>query len=354
MVRETRGQVSTNCWVHEEAPFESCYRQCTAERKSFPDTAGAIMEPKLRERAALIGCSDDWMCRSLQSVFEEKGYTATGVRSGKHVLQLARRGGLDIVLLDEGIDELPAVEVCVALRDDPLFDHATPIVITSSAHATPQSRAAAYGAGAWEYCQQPLDVDALFLKLGTFLRARAELEVSQSQRLMDPASGLYTLFGLEQLSEHLGARAVRRHEAFACVAFSPQRVDREVASGHALVAKRSGFADVVNVVRVRSRKSDVVAQTGEFRLAILAPDTDAKGARLLVARLQWELDAASRKTTIPDEFRMRAGYCAVSDFAASKVDMKELVHRAESALDHVPAGGEGSRGVVSFDELPVA
>ena len=87
------------------------------------------------------------MCRSLLTVFEEKGYTATGVGSGKEVLKLARRGGLDVILLDECIDELAAVEVCVGLRDDPLFDHATPIVITSSAHATPQSRAAAYSAG---------------------------------------------------------------------------------------------------------------------------------------------------------------------------------------------------------------
>ena len=311
------------------------------------------METKPRQRAALIGCSDDWMCRSLQTVFEEKGYTATRVASGKQVLKLARRGGLDVVLLDERIDELPAVEVCAALRDDPLFDHATPIVITSSAHATPQSRAAAYGAGAWEYCQQPLNVDDLFLKLGTFVRARDELEVS-SQRLVDPATGLYTLFGLEQLSGQISARAVRRHEPLACVAFSPARADREVANDRALGAERSGFADVTNVVRVQSRKSDVIAQTGEFRLAILAPDTDAKGARLLVARLQRELDAASNKTKIPGAFRVRAGYCAVADFAAGNVDMKELVHRAESALDHVPTGGEGSSGVVSFDELPLA
>lgn len=312
------------------------------------------MEPKPRKRAALIGCSDDWMCRSLQSVFEERGYTATRVGSGKQVLQVARRGGLDVVLLDELIDELPAVEVCAALRDDPLFDHATPIVITSSAHVTRQSRADAYGAGAWEYCQQPLDADSLFLKLGTFLRARDELEATQSERLVDPASGLYTLFGLEQLSEKLGARAVRGHEPFACVAFSPQWADREVANDRALGAERSGFADVAKVVRLQSRKSDVVAQTGEFRLAILAPDTDAEGARLLVARLQWELDAASKKTAIPGDFRMRAGYSAVADFAAANVDMKELVHRAESALDHVATGGKGSSGVVSFDELPLA
>jgi DNA-binding response OmpR family regulator len=313
-----------------------------------------MMELKSRKRAALIGCSDEWMCRSLQTVFEEKGYTATRAGSGKQVLKLARHDDLDVVLLDEHIGELAAVEVCVALRDDPLFDHATPIVITSSAHATPQSRAAAYGAGAWEYCQQPLDVDGLFLKLATFLRARDELEVSQWERLLDPASRFYTLFALEQLSEQLGARAAREHEPFACVAFSLQRADREPGNEHTFGGEWRGFAHVANVVRERSRKSDVVAQTGEFRLAILAPNTNAEGAQLLVARLQRELDGASEMATIPGEFQMRAGYCAVADFATANVDMKELVHRAESALDYVPAGGGGFSGVVSFDELPLA
>jgi DNA-binding response OmpR family regulator len=311
------------------------------------------MEKKPGRRAALIGCSDEWMCRSLQSVFEERGYTATRVGSGKQALKLARRGSFDVIVLDEHIDELAAVEVCVALRDDPIFDHATPIVITSSAHATPKSRAAAYTAGAWEYSQQPLDVDGLFLKLGTFLRARDELAVAQTQRLVDPASGLYTPFGLEQVSEQLGARALRGHEPFACVAFSHQPADREVSNDRALGAQRGGFADVANVVRVQSRKSDIVAQTGEFRLAILAPDTDAAGARLLVERLQRELAAASKNTAIPRGVRLRAGFCAVADFAAANVDMKELVHRAESALDHAPASGEDF-GVVSFDELPPA
>lgn len=145
-----------------------------------------MMETNPRKRTALVGCSDDWMCRSLQTVFEEKGYTATRVGSGKQMLKLARDGP-DVVLVDERIDDLSAVEVCMALRGDPLFDHATPIVITSCAHADPQSRAAAYRAGAWEYFQQPLNVGDLFLKLGTFLRARDELEVSQSQRRVDQA-----------------------------------------------------------------------------------------------------------------------------------------------------------------------
>ena len=113
-----------------------------------------------------------------------------------------------------------------------------------------------------------------------------------------------------------------------------------------------GFADVAHVFREQSRQSDVVGHVGDLRLAILAPDTDAAGARLLVARLQRELDHASQNKTIAGQVRLRVGYSAVADLAASKVNVAELVHRAESALDHAPIQGDGT-AIVSFDDLPV-
>ena len=112
------------------------------------------------------------------------------------------------------------------------------------------------------------------------------------------------------------------------------------------------FDDVAQVVREQSRKSDVVAKTGESRLAILAPNTDAAGARLLVARLQREIDSASKNAAPHGSVRLRVGYCAVSDLATANVDLAELVHRAESALAHVSRSQRDT--VVSFDELPVS
>jgi PleD family two-component response regulator len=290
------------------------------------------------------------MCRSLETVFEERRFEVARSVSGKQALKLARRGGFDVIMLDEHMDELSGLGVCEALRDDPLFDHATPIVMISQSHTTLPSRNRAYSAGAWEYCHQPVDFDALFLKLGTFLRARQHLAASQAKTLMDPASGLYTTFGLQHLAEQLGARALRNHEPFACVAFSPEHDPS--TSGHRSPDDDDigAFDDAAQVVHEQSRKSDVLARTGAHRLSMLAPDTDAEGARLLVARLQRALDAASRNKTIPGSVRLRAGYCAVSDLAAAKVDLVELVHRAERALADIPASGE--RGaVVSFDDL---
>jgi hypothetical protein len=72
----------------------------------------------------------------------------------------------------------------------------------------------------------------------------------------------------------------------------------------------------------------------------------------MVARLQRELDKASSAKTIGGQVRLRVGYSAVTDLSASNVNVAELVHRAESALDHAPIQGDGS-AIVSFDDLPI-
>jgi DNA-binding response OmpR family regulator len=308
-----------------------------------------MTEKTAPRRSVLLACADEWMCRSLESVFVEKQYEVTRTGSGKQALKLARSAVFDVLVLEERMAGLTGIEICVALRDDPLFDHAIPIVILSASHTTLPSRTAAYAAGAWEYCHLPLDVDGLFLKLRTFLRARDQHAAMESRSLMD-ANGLYTQYGLEQLAEQLGARALRKHEAFACLAFSPQ----PTTDGSQTNADdgADAFADVASLLREQARKSDVVAKTGESRLSILAPDTDAAGARLLVARLQKKLDAQAKNSRSGSGLRLKAGYCAVSDLATSKVGLTELVHRAESALASLTA--TQGEVIMSFDDIPLS
>ncbi|HKR08885.1 MAG TPA: response regulator [Gemmatimonadaceae bacterium] len=305
-----------------------------------------------RPPLALVACSDDWMSRALENVFQQRGYVVAHTRSSAQALELARLANHDLLVLDESLVDIQALDVCQAIRDGSQYDHSIPVVITSSTPADPRSRLSAYSAGAWEYCSHPVDLDPVFTKLETFLRARTELVLARSQDFVDSSTGLYTSFGLRQLAGKLSARAQRNHEAFACVAFSPQVLDREIGSSTLWKESPTGFADVAHVFREQSRQSDVVGHVGESRLAILAPDTDAAGARLLVSRLQRELDSAARNKLISGQIRLRAGFSAVPDLAGSKLNVAELVHRAESALDRAPIQGDGE-SVVSFDDLPV-
>jgi CheY-like chemotaxis protein len=305
-----------------------------------------------RPPLALVACSDDWMSRALESVFQERGYVVANTRSGAQALELAKLANHDLLVVDESLSDMTAVEVCRAIRESNRYDHSIPLVVTSPTPADPRSRLAAFTAGAWEFCSHPVDLEPVFAKLETFLRARGEIAIARAEDFVNSTTGLYTSFGLRQLAGKLGARALRKHEPFACVAFAPQVLDREVGSSMLWKESPVGFADVAHVFREQSRQSDVVGHVGDYRLAILAPDTDAAGARLLVARLQHELDRATENHTIDGQVRLRVGYSAVSDLASSKVNVAELVHRAESALDHAPIQGDGD-AIISFDDLPI-
>jgi len=308
--------------------------------------------PLERPHLALIACGDDWMSRALESVFQQHGYVVANTRSGGQTMELARLANHDLLVLDESLTDVRALDVCRAIRDGTQYDHSIPIILTSPTPVDPRARTAGLIAGAWEYCSHPIDLEPVFIKLETFLRGRGELVLARTEDFVNATTGLYTSFGLRQLAGKLGARALRKHEPFACVAVAAQVHDREVGSSMLWKESAAGFADVAHVFREQSRQSDVVGHVGDSRFGILAPDTDAAGARLLVARLQRELDKASKNKSIGGDVRLRAGFSAVSDLASANVNVAELVHRAESALDHAPIQG-GSDVIVSFDDLPV-
>jgi PleD family two-component response regulator len=302
-----------------------------------------MVELQKRARLVLIASDGEWEGRSLESVFELNGYSVIRVERGRRALELARRTPLDALFLDAGLADMGGVEVCRALRDDPLFDHATPIVITSSVPVAHRVSTAAYAAGAWEYCSQPIDVETLLLKLGTFIRARRAVRDAEANALTDPTTGLFTSHGLEQWAKHLGARALRKREPIACVAVMPQALSeaRIWSSGeHASdqvtseILNHDALTRIVDVCREESRRSDVIGYLGQSRIGILAPDTDADGAEMFVGRLTRALEKGSSVAGSGPKAFLHAGYCAIADLSAAGVEPGEMLRRAEVALEH--------------------
>jgi PleD family two-component response regulator len=305
-----------------------------------------MVDSQKRSPLVLVASDGEWFARSLESVLELNGYSVHRTLGGSKALAAAREVHPDAIFLDDAPSDVSTVGVCRALRDDPLFDHSTPIIITSSAPSAHRVRTDAFAAGAWDYVGQPLDIEALLLKLTTFIRARREMAIAQA--LTDPLTGVYSPLGLEQWASKLGARALRKHESLACVAImtsgnpvDPDASEEEKGEGEALNR-------LAELCQAQSRRSDVVGYLGQSRFAILAPDTDAPGAQKLIARLREGLAATAR--TEGGSF-LRAGYCAITNLASATVNPTDLMRRAEAALHYAEVSGHDDR-TFSFDELP--
>ena len=301
-----------------------------------------------RPALVLMASHGDWVGRSVESVLEMNEYSVLRVDSGRRALEMARRTNPDMLILDSALSDMNGIEVCAALVADPSFDPTVPIFLTAPAPVSNRVRMAAYEAGAWDFCSQPLDVQTLLLKMKTFLRARRRFAERQSTSLLDDMTGVYSEKGLRHLAAQLGARAVRNHEPLTCIAVISTA--SRSAAGRSTSAELNFLADVC---RSQSRKSDVVGYVGDGRFAILAPGTDGPGARQFIGRLQKALAADDATGGEESRNAIHAGYCAVSDLSTAGLDANEVVRRAESALQHSVGMGR-SGGALSFDELPIS
>lgn len=309
-----------------------------------------MVELRNRQPLVLIASHGEWVGRSVESVLELNHYAVLRVDGGRRALDLARHVSPDALILDTALSEIDGITVCRALTDDPLFDHSTPIFITSPAPASNRVRTEALEAGAWDFLTQPLDIESVLLKMATFLRARRRLVDAESTSLIDPQTGLYSVRGLRHWAAQLGARASRNHEALACVVVTSNTPADVATAGKPVSAALSYMADLC---RAKSRKSDVVGYVGESRFAILAPDTDETGARQFVSRLQRALERTAAGAPADTPIPLHAGFYAAADFSASGIEAVDVVGRAEAALDYALTGG-GKGEPLSFDDLPAS
>lgn len=292
----------------------------------------------------LIANDQEWSARSLESILAPNGFRVLRAYTGRQALEQAREHRPDLIILDAQMPDMHGFDICRELRGDPRISPATPIILTTAGPSGRAQRLEAYRAGAWEFLGQPLDGEALVLKLQAFVRSKVEVDRLREESLLDQQTGLYSMRGLTRRAREIGAEAARRHEALACVVFGPESpaepsADPAAAEEAARIAERIG-----EILRRASRRSDAVGRLGPAEFGVVAAGTAAAGA----VRLADRIGAAVEASPIPlggqeHWIRLRAGYCAVPNFAESAVDALELMLRATTALHDLQRQGDSER-----------
>lgn len=317
------------------------------------DISPASAHPTPPPPLVLVANDQEWSARTLESVLGQAGFAVVRAYTGRQTVDVARRTQPDAVILDVGMPDIGGIEVCQLLRSEVGLSQSTPIVMTTSGPASRALRLEALRAGAWELLGEPIDSEALLLKMGAYVQSKREIDRVRDSAVIDPATGLYNVRGLARRAKEIGADAARRHSALACVVVSPAGdVPESALSNPEDVSRIVSYLG--EVCRESTRTSDAVGHLGHLEFAIIAPASDMAGALRIVERLQESIDA--RPLMFAGEFRqlkVRAGYSAVSDFADSTVDAVELMLRAATALRHArPAEGK-ELTVAAFDDVGV-
>jgi PleD family two-component response regulator len=299
----------------------------------------------------LIANDQEWSARSLESILGPSGFAVVRAYTGQQALERARTSQPDLIILDAQMPDMHGFEVCRTLRSDPRFSATTPIVITTSGPSGRTQRLEAYRAGAWEFLGQPLDGEALLLKLNTFLQSKREVDSLREENLLDPGTGLYNMRGLSRRAREIGAEAFRRHDPVACVVFAPELDEGEAEEPEDEARRMSD--QLALLFRQAGRASDAIGRLGMSEYGVIAPATGPDAA----VRLARRLGGAVESSPIPVRggertLKLKAGYCAVADFAESSVDAVELLLRATTALRDLKREGPAGERIRAFDQVP--
>lgn len=279
-----------------------------------------------RPPLALLAHDQEWTARSLETILGPGGYDVVHAHTGRQALSIARSANPDVIILDLRLPDLDGTDICQTLRNDPHVSASTPIIMTTSGQVTRSQRLAALRAGAWDLFTQPLDGEALLLKLSSFLDARRETQQLAEDGLLDVATGLYNARGVSRRAREIGAEAQRRRQPLACVVFAVDVDDSSSLDASTTVDLATQLGEVC---RRAGRASDAFGRIGALEFAVLAPGTTPDGAMRLIERIKTRVEG-ERFTSKGKEYalRVRAGYCAVPDFSVSPQDASEMLEKA--------------------------
>jgi len=271
--------------------------------------------------------------RWLKNLLEGAGYAVLQERSAHHALERARSTDPDVLLVDQVLPDMAGVELCRALRSDPRVSSSTPILLSLQDPATRAERLAALRAGAWECIAPPHDADEILLKIGAYVHAKLDADRARAEGLLDSATRLYNRQGLARRARELGAQAYRDHGALACVvlAFDADVPVVGASQDTPTLARR------VQALTSAARLSDAIGRLSSTEFAVIAPGTDAAGARLL--RLQDDRRRAAGRQIGP----------ARALWLRGRVERRVRTHRARrSARARRGRGADRARGLGSM------
>jgi diguanylate cyclase (GGDEF)-like protein len=297
---------------------------------------------------ALLAEDRDERTQWLARLLEEAGYAVLRERTARHAAERACAAQPDLVIIAADLPDESGVELCRSLRGDARIRSGTPIFLTLPEPATREQRLAALRAGAWECITPPHDPHELMLKASAYVRAKRDADRTHAEGLLDPQTGLYNRQGLARRARELAAQAFREHSALACVvlALDHHRGGLGAGSETAEVVGRG-----VHLLHSTARRADVIGRLGPTEFAVLAPGTDAVGARRLAERLAGSLQVALAPpagTGAVPAAGVRFGYEAVANVGYAPIEPVELLARASAAVR--TGKSEGGGWIRRFDQ----
>jgi len=311
----------------------------------------------VKEKIKVLVVDDEKVIRDmLAQHLTDEGFNVVAVPSAEDALEVFRGDPNHLVVTDIRMGGMTGVHLLEEVKK--LDEDALVIIITS--HASLDNAVATLKAGAFDYIFKPFqDLDTItevvtrgmdkialvqekrMLMDGleqTNLMVEQSNEELKEQAIRDGLTGLFNHRHFKKVLEKEVARA-DRYERSLCLIMADVDNFKSYNDTHGHPAGDEVLKTVADIIATRLRVVDLPVRYGGEEFAILLPETDWKGGRMVAEDIRAQIDNypfSGRETQPLGKVSLSLG---VAEFPADSEDPQSLLKKADDALYRAKNGG---------------
>jgi diguanylate cyclase (GGDEF)-like protein len=246
----------------------------------------------------------------LGAVLESTGFELAFLTQGTGVLEWAREHEPTLVLLDIMMPDMDGIEVCRALKADPVTRNIPVIFVTARTETDEVVKG--FEAGAVDYVTKPFNIPELLARVKTHVElrsARLELEryvaeLSEANEklahmmkhteelaITDELTGISNRrFFLKRMTDE--ATRLKRTGRSFCVAIIDIDFFKHVNDEWGHECGDYALRAVTDAIKCSIREQDMIARWGGEEFTLLLPETLLPGAEIITERVRARIEGA--------------------------------------------------------------
>jgi len=305
------------------------------DRTELPETNGQEVPQRPR---ILVVDDEPAVRRFLKLVLDRLEFEVDTAAGGAEAIQATQRNCYDIVLTDLIMPRVDGLEVIRAVKES---SPDTEVVVITG-YPSSETIVAATRAGAIDYLPKspdPAHLEVMLRKALEIRNLRRKARERDFYLRMAQMDGLTELFNHAAFSGFLTREFVRARRNSRPLSLLFLDVDDfkdfNTRKGH--LFGDQVLRQVAQVLKAQCRGYDIVARYGGDEFAVLAPETDIDGGRILGERFVRSVSEC-REGSAVDSIALSIG---VASFPTHAAEPEDLIRKADEAMYSAKRAGGG-------------
>ncbi|MBD3309477.1 response regulator [candidate division KSB3 bacterium] len=305
-----------------------------------------------RPKTVLLVEDEEIVAHLMLSYLKHEPYALEHVRDGASAIERAKKGDIDLILLDLLLPGMDGFDVCQHLKQIPETQYIQIIIITCLEDM--ESKVRSLEMGADDFLVKPVSREELIARIKALLRKKdyfdtliTNYEKALHNAITDQLTGLYNHSYFKQFLELEIERSVRQNHPLTLLLLDIDDFKMyNDTLGH-LIGDEI-LRELGQLIRESIRKIDLAARYGGEEFAIILPYTDSANAMTTAERIRemiasypfiYKKFLASKRLTTS---------IGIADFQNDITRTEDLIERADKAL--YKAKHDGKNRVCLFED----